>query len=250
MHVTPAGKLAVKSGKFKAFIQCVEEEFPELEPAGDLVELPGDLLIALKLLFPFISEDASRPWSRGVLIKEASAYATNNIVLVQHWLGQPFPFPLFVPHAAVQELLRINEEPVRLQVSGDSITFHYEGERWLKTSLYDASEWPDVSTFFAPVNEPQPFPPDFFKALEDLLPFVDEHGKVYVNDALLTTCPDGQEDSGAAVEMPGMPAGGIYQIKYLRMLSGLADSFDFGAHPKPAVFYGKQLRGVIIGMRG
>lgn len=34
MHLTGAGRLAVKSGKFRAYVECTPEPFPDVTPTG------------------------------------------------------------------------------------------------------------------------------------------------------------------------------------------------------------------------
>ena len=144
LHVTPAGKLSVKSGKFKALVDCIQEDFPEVEPEGTSIELNGGLLAALKLLAPMIADDASRPWARGILFRGQSAFATNNIIIAEYWLGYHFPVEINIPRAAVVELLRIKEEPISMQIAENSATFHFSGNRWLRTQTH-TTQWPDIS---------------------------------------------------------------------------------------------------------
>ena len=74
-------------------------------------------------MLPFIAEDASRPWARGVLFDSQFARATNNIVIVEYWLGSTvFPIPINMPKSAITEVLRIGEEPEKTYVNETNIT--------------------------------------------------------------------------------------------------------------------------------
>src|SRR5690606_18339797 len=145
--LTPAGKLAVRSGPFRAYIETFPDEFPETAPEGDCVDVPPGIVEAVRGLYPFTSDDATRPWAAGVLFHGQSAFATNNIALVEAWLGARMPVTVNVPRYALREVLRIGQEPIRLQVSEQSLTFHYEGDRWLRTQL-NSTAWPDTSPIF------------------------------------------------------------------------------------------------------
>lgn len=246
MNMTPAGRLSIKSGKFKALVNCIEGDFPDVEPEGEVVELSGQLLTAIKVLNPFIAEDASRPWARGILINGSCAFATNNVVLVQYWLGHHFPYIVNIPKPAVQELLRINQEPTHVQLSPSSITFLYEGGRWLRTQTY-STEWPDLNKVLSREASPEPFPDGFFEALEDLAPFTDELERVFFQENRIVTSQDDTE--GATVEVPGLPGTGCYNIKLLRLLEGVAERIDLTAYPAPCIFYGEYLRGAMVGLR-
>src|SRR6266478_2176594 len=93
LHLTQSKRLAIKSGSFVAFIECLpdDKDFPTIVPEGDDISIDGELLVSnLKILAPFIAEDASRIWARGILFRGTSAYATNNVILVEKWLGSNF----------------------------------------------------------------------------------------------------------------------------------------------------------------
>lgn len=245
MHLTDAGKLSVKSGRFKAFIDCTPDEFPDIEPAGEEIELGGEFLRAVKILAPFIAEDASRPWARGILFRGQSAYATNNVVIVEHWLGFNFPVTVNVPKSAITELIRINEEPERIQVTENSITFHFSGERWMRTQTYDLN-WPDVGKVLDRPSNAVAVPENFFEALDDLTHFVGEHEAVIFNEdgSIATSSIEGQ---GASVAVDPIGAVGVYNLAQLKLLSSVAERVDFAA--SPGMFFGDRLRGAIVGMR-
>ena len=247
LHLTASGRLSIKSGRFKALVDCIPEGFPETAPEGEFVELPDGILPALKTLSPFIAEDASRPWARGILLRGSSAYATNNVVLVEYWLKVPFPMALNIPRSAVVELLRIGAEPLRLQVCDDSVTFHFEGGQWLKTQLY-STEWPDLNLVLNLPSNPEPIPVDLWDALEDLRPFTNKLNQVYLSPGKVSTGPDG-DDASATSEVPAVSAVGVFNLDYLLKLKGVAEKVDFTTYPKPCLFFGENLRGAIIGMR-
>lgn len=245
IHVTSAGKLSIKSGRFKAFIDCITEPFPTIEPEGVEVQMTGAFMPAVKLLAPFIAEDASRPWARGILFRGPSAYATNNVVIVEHWLGFNFPVEVNVPKAAVNELLRINEEPERLQVNDNSITFHFSGGRWLRTQTYDLA-WPDLSKVLDRASNPVDAPDGLFEALDSLTHFVGEAGGVLFGDeGLITT--SSTEGNGASVTVDPFGATGVYNLEQLKSLAGIVQRLDFSM--SPGMFFGEGVRGAIAGMR-
>lgn len=247
MHMTPAGRLAIKSGGFKAFIDCVEDgSFPEIEPDGfEIIPEPG-FLEAVKTLAPFIADDASRPWARGILFRGPSAFATNNICLLEYWLGYNFPVEINVPQDAVREIIRIGEDPEKIQVTDTSATFHFSGSRWLRTQLFDLG-WPDLAKVLERESSQQPVPENLFDALEELAPFVEKDGRVYLSPGALSTSTE--EGSGALSEVEGIISDGCFNGKQLALLNGVADSIDLSSYPAPCIFYGDRIRGAIIGMR-
>src|SRR5690606_10768291 len=207
----------------------------------------GALLKALEKLNPFIAEDASRQWARGILFRGSSAFATNNVTLVEYWLGYNFPVEVNIPKPAVQELLRIGEEPTKVQVCENSITFHYASGRWLRTQTY-STQWPDVAKILDRDSTQRPFPEGFFEALADLLPFADNLERVYFLSTRMATTP--VEGLGASVDLVGLPEQGIYNIRQLQLLEAVAETIDLSQYPAPCLFYGDRVRGATVGMRG
>lgn len=246
LNMTPAGRLSIKSGPFKAYVDCIEGDYPEVEPEGELIELDGKMLKALKVLQPFIADDASRPWAMGILLRGPSAFATNNISLIEYWLGYDFPVEVNIPKLAVQELVRIGEEPCRLQICENSVTFHYESGRWLRTQTY-CTQWPDMGKVLNREANPIPFPEGFFTSIQDIAHFTDELERVFFMGSYLTTTPE--EGLGASVELEGLPESGVYHYKQLLLLEGLAKTIDLTQYPAPSLFFGDGLRGAVVGMR-
>lgn len=248
LHVADNGKLVVRSGKLRTTVDCADPgTFPLIDPVGEKIPLHDDFLPALKRLEPFIALDASRPWACGILLRSCSAFATNNIVLVEYWLGFKFPVEVNIPHSAVKELLRVGEKPTHLQMTKNKVVFHFAGGKWISTQLFSV-EWPDVYRILESDSNQKAFVPGFFEAVEAITPFVDEAGRCYFQGDRISTTAAG-DLGGTVYEITGVPEFGCFNVNQLVALEGLALSIDFEAYPRPSIFYGKNLRGVIVGIR-
>jgi DNA polymerase III sliding clamp (beta) subunit (PCNA family) len=248
LSMTANGRLSIKSGKFRAFIDCVKEETPHVLPDGERVEFDGEaMLAALKTIYPFIGDDASRPWCNGVLLRDQSAFATNNVTLVEYWVGMQMPTVVNVPRVAVNEMLRINEAPTHAQVTTNSMTFHYSDGRWIRTQLLDV-QWPDVYKILDADAAPLPIDPQIFDGLETIKPFTDKMGRVFIKNGVLSTHTEPTE--GASYTLDGDHTfEGIYSLEILKLLNGIALTIDWTSYPRPCMFYGERLRGALVGMR-
>ncbi len=195
LHQTETARLVIKSGDFKAYIDTSEEAFPEIKTTGETVNIVVDILDAVKVLAPVMSEDASRPWSRGILFIENSAFVTNNIVLVEHWLQHPMPRPFGLPAMVVKELLRIDEEPEGIKVSPNTVTFYFTGGRTLTSSLLLINNWPDIRLLLQnpPKEKLYDINEDFFEALLDLRPFTKDFRPVWLNGNQISTSHDPED---------------------------------------------------------
>lgn len=245
-------KVQVRSGKFKTVVPCVPlDSVPSSDPAGTLIEPPTSILTALKMLEPFIGTDASRPWSCGVLLAGQSAFATNNLAIVEYWLGVDVP-TVNIPSSAIAEIIRVKEELSALQVSDESITFHYADGRWLKTQLLSLA-WPNiVGVLNQCCTDAQmyPTPPGLADACEKLAKFNDRHDvRCYLRGNDVSTTRKGLEEGGALVELGGIPSRGCYNTHVLATVANSADFIDFTKYPNGTPFFRGRLRGALVGIR-
>lgn len=245
----PNGSLIIQSGAFKTSIKCTTDPFPKLDLTGEIVKLPNGILGVLKRLVPFISEDASRQWSRGIMFRGNSAYATDNLVIVEAWLGYSFPVELNIPKTAVTELLRIGLEPEHLIVSATSCTFVFPNGRWLMTHTY-STEWPDVGRILNKPFNPTPIPEGLFQGVKDISPFCDDLGRIFLSSTKISTSPPAHLDVGAVSEVPGLAVeDGCFHFEALASIEPVASKIDFSSYPAPCLFVGDKLRGAILGIR-
>lgn len=248
LHLTETGRLAIKSGNFKAFIECSDEPFPDIACEGEKIEIQTGLLETLNFLAPIMGTDASRLWSHGILLANQSAYVTNNIILVEKWLGGSISTILGLPAACVKELIRINTEPSAIESNGKTVTFRYADGRWLSSLLLNISQWPDPNKLFQNENKPSPIDASLFEALEKLRPFTGDLNSVWLHaDGTISTSRN--DEQGAHLQLTkckGMR--GRYSADQLLKLKEIATGIDWSSYPKPCIFYGDNLRGLIIGL--
>lgn len=249
LAMTAAGRLSIKSGPFRAYVDCIADDTAFCAmPEGDTLEVDGErMLAALKSVQPFIGDDASRPWSNGVLFKDSSAYATNNVTAIEYWLGSPVPTPINIPRAAIVEMLRINEAPHHMQFTDSSITFHYSNDRWIRSQLF-ATSWPNINKILNVQSNPIPISPKLFEGLDLIRPFVDKMGRVYFNGAGNIRTHE-VEGEGASFDIEGFDHKGIYNIEMLRLLQDRALTIDWSLEPAACMWFGDGIRGALIGMR-
>lgn len=253
LSMTPAGKLAVRSGSFRSYVDCLDnEDAIFVEPEGDSINLGTNFMPGIKALAPLMGIDASRPWAMGIKLQSGSMFATNNVMIAEYWHGATLPVDVVIPSAAVEELLRIDEDPTRVQITDRSISFWFGEQRWLRTSLVESTQWPldRVQQLFNEPSQPQTrLQPELFEAVETLKPFLGETGTLYLSADKVSTSKD--EGEGTSIEVPatGMADMQAYHQKHLALLGQVANTIDWSSYPRPCIFYGNGLRGVIIGQR-
>lgn len=251
LSMTPGGKLSVKSGKFRSLVPCIEDTVEHPQPEGLDIDINGAGLIqAFKILEPIIGDDAARPWQAGVLLKNGCAYATNNVVAVEYWVGSDFGFGTTanIPAQAIREVLRVGEEPTHLQIAENTVTFHYASGRWIRTQLL-STEWPDFQALLNPglqCNHTE-IEPAVWEACERLKKFTDAKmgDAIYFEGGEAFTHRDREQGSSYLCESVRWT--GIYNRVMLSLIQPLATTADFTTWPKPAFFFGDRLRGAIVG---
>lgn len=200
--------------------------------------MPGDwLLAAAKALRPFVGDDATRRWACGIHIVDGYAYATNNVILARTKapdLGEPVTIPIH----ALDEVVRINEEPTEIIVGESALGIAW-GNRWMRTKQI-ADPWPDVAGMFKP-GTPHELPPGIRAEVERLLPFCPDP-----DFPVIRLRPDGiSTDEGAMsaiVEGYDFPEIKFHGKMLLAML-GAATHADFTK--SPALWWGDDVEGII-----
>lgn len=249
LTLTDKGRLRITNGAYRVFIDCLEEETPHVQPEGDTVRIDGAAWRrAFENLLPFVGNDASRPWTNGILLHAQSAFATNNVIVSQFWIGIPLPLTLNIPSDAVRELLRIGEDPTHVQVTDRSITFHFDNGKWIRTGLFETN-WPELTKILDVPNNPVEIKPEFFAGLEAIKPFLNKQNEVYFRNGKLHTSHDDSDQAGASYELVDFPHVGCYALPMLELLNGTARSIDFSTYPGPCLWFGDFIRGAIIGRR-
>lgn len=254
LTMTPNGRLSVKSGSKRFLIDChPDESTPHAKPHGEFVHQLADGQVfyeALETIAPFIGNDASRPWSNGVLLENNQMFATNNIILTNIWHGQVFPHRICIPAKAVKEVLRVKQAPISLQLSSTTITFHFPDGRWIFTQLIPTDGWPDIGRVLDKqvTQPPTQVDPALFDALRTIKPFVNKMSAVYMGEGRITTTL--ADESGATVDLASVTHTGVFGLEMLLLLEGVAQNIDWAAYPSACLWFGKKLRGAIIGQRG
>lgn len=242
------GKLTVKKGKLKATLSILPETtYPVIADFdGVPAEINGDIIPALRKLLPFISTDASRPWSNTVLVWEGHGYATNNVVVLRSEI--PISSIVVLPVYLVAEMVRIGEEPISIKTSKNGVTVEYKTFRIKGIQILD--QWPTMlmklRDTMATAN-----PPVVMEGLFDLVSklkpfFPDEKLPVIVFSEEGIGTRDGIRS--ARIEVDGLPSG-LYRYESLLSVLEIATHVDFAAYPKAVPFRGDGIEGLLTGMR-
>jgi len=242
LKVTEAGNLVIKKGAFRAVLPLAkQEDFPSMEKIMGKQYSAENILPVLRNLRPFISQDASRVWSCGVLLSGGTATATNNVVLVQSPCA--VQERINIPVYAVDELLRINIEPVSMTVGSRAVMFEFPDSAWMTAQLFEEN-WPDVDSMF--VDTDVAIPAGVKEAVERVLPFCPDkkHPVINFNKEGVGT---NAGDMSALQAMEGLSEAS-FRAEPLLLVLNVATHMDFSQYPSPCPFKGDGIKGIIAGV--
>jgi len=249
LAVTDGGKMSIKKGSFKAYLSTLPaENFPMDEKKGEPQKVPDTFLLALKSLRPFVSKDASRPWSMGIKFSGCFCFATNNIVLARLPIDWTAP-DIVLPAVAINALIEMRELPSTMYVEEGSATFEYNDGSWLKTRTTTA-EWPNVEAMLEKfLFDLDPVPEGLLAALRKVKKFCTN-----VKFPQVTLSEEGvsSDDGGGDIaSVEGLKLHkSLFNADMLELVLESATHVDFSGYPSACTFSGADnLVGLFIGVK-
>lgn len=233
--------------KFKAKLPCLDHEVKLLQ-RPDNTKSDGKLPIEpFRKLLPFVSKDASRPWSIGILLKDGYGYATNNVIVTRapiEYTGQQINLPSY----CVEEILALRDLTCDVQFANNGLYLMPEGTTtWIHTRSLDLN-WPDIERFFTDGEIPEFDGAAVLRDIVKVRGFVpdDEHPVIVLDGGVVTTL-DG--NSSATIEGHNFPGKSLWMYDPLRMVLEQATRLDLAQYPKPCPWSGNGLEGAVVGTR-
>jgi len=247
-QVSPVA-LSVKSGMFKAFVECAEVGQIKISPPDENVAVIDDRIKdAFSILAPIATEGATNAAYASVLLRAGSAVATNGYLLTEVWHGIDLPpVQMALPKQAVSAVVKSGKPLKGFGFSNSSVTFWFEDESFIKTQLF-GEQYPSYETLFECENlNPWPVPDEFFKAVKAIKNFT-EMGMVYFKEGKLAS--DEVEFEASTYTIEGLPEGMGFNSKYLLMVEKVFDKVHFETvdGSDRALFFGENTRGVVAGL--
>ena len=238
--------LAVSSGVFRALVPCVApDEVPILPPDPQCAVIDDRIKEALAAVAGLATEGAPNATYAAVLLQANTAVATNGAALLEAWHGIDLPPGMMLPKAAASAIAKSSKTLTGFGYSPSSATFYFEGGAFIKTQLY-GERYPN----YAPLLEMPdlnlwPIPEDFYRGVRAIESF-SPNGHVFFEDGAVQSKMHKEEASTYRIE--GLPERMGFSVKLLLAVEHAFKKAHFAAEVNKVVFYGDNVRGVIMGL--
>lgn len=237
--------LRFKNGPLAIRVRKITEGFQNHEriaiPKSAAGQKTKNLHAALKRVQPFMSSDASRPWSVSVLLKDGYAWATNNLALVRSPID--LNLEMQIPAPTVDFLCSLPD--LSHYHIDDQRRIIFMSGRTLMRSPQTSAPWPDLDKFFAKMP----------KKLEEIPPSMSVATRTVgkLADRFVSLSKKQVEARETALEsdyeVDFAKGTGKYSAKLLTLILEHATHADFSFYPDPIFFRGELLEGTAVGMR-
>lgn len=235
--ITLTGKnLIIKRGNFRAQLPYSTDYLPEDAPAGKFQKIKGNMMEEINMLYPFISDDASRGWSQSLMIKKGFMYATNNIIVarVQTKLKN-----CILPVQLLSVMVRVKKEPTKLLVHSGAITVIYDDDTWICSAVSN-EPWPAVDVVFDSLKfkKIRKIPSAFREGIETSAAFCDDDTVVVKDNNIVTNTSTVKE-----VDSPDC----AFSCSNMKKILTTFTHADFSVYPEPMPIKGDGIEGAFVG---
>lgn len=240
--INDESSITIKSGKFKAHIDCVNPEtMPYFFADNKIANLTNSIKEGFKAALIVADESSDRPFAKGALLQGDTIACTDGVRLIEYWHGVDLPPGMVIPVKAMRAVISHSSNLTGFGFSNNSVTFHFEDESFIRSGLLDC-KYPDYERLFATDAVFNPLPLDFIKAIETILPFSNEN-IIYLEEDKITT--DKLNKKATVFEVEPLPNNKCYNGAFILQLKAYLDRVAF-ANDK-LYFFGENCRGIIMG---
>ena len=243
-----SGKLSIKSGKFRAYVECVAADmFPSITPDPNIAAIGPDIAAGLSAVLPLLVDNppTARAFTGAALLQANSIIGTNGAVLLEYWHGVDLPPNILIPKEAAALISKRDKELIGFGFSHSSATFHYKDGSFIKTQLIE-QKYPNTNIFFDGVGDTMDIPDNLFDSISKIKDFASAN-RIHFKEGCLSTSM--QDDDGAIYEISGLPTGFCLNYQYMEMVKDYFKKAWFSEDKVKVNFFGGPCRGVIVGIK-
>jgi hypothetical protein len=244
--------IAIRSGLFHGSINTLSLDkwaYPGVEDAV-WQSIPGDLMMVLKQLRPFVSDNAMQKWATCVALENSWAYATNNVALAGAYCTGLDCMAL-LPVWAVDFVLARTEGLTRWAWASNYVAFQWDNGAWMRASLV-VGQFPEraAAMIREAVKEKttQKIDDDYRQAFVDVAEMAEDTIMIY-QDRIVAKFKQAEVIANIQNKVPPEVECSIWGASFLLPAIMIADSWAPDSWPKPAPFKGRIVSGYVVGRR-
>lgn len=215
-----------------------------LRPIGKWKPQPASMMPAFRALASFQAKDFTREWACGITIRNGKTYATDNQIFGV-WEGGGDDIDATFMSWLVNYLIRFKEEPAGYIIEDNWIGFRFEDDTEVRSARLERELTEDAVAVGDSISRRGlPIPFGWFESVSYVsqLPRCDT----------LTIAPDfmsAKTDEGSRTREIKSPCSKetAWDPKLMKRIAHVATHIDLDAWPKPAPWYGRNVRGIIAG---
>jgi hypothetical protein len=245
--------ITVRAGRYHGTINTLAPE-AWIQPGVDEAEwkkLPPRLLLVLRALRPFVSDNAMQPWADCIALENNWSYATNNIALA----GAPCPglgkIMALLPSWAVDFILTREEGITDWAWTANYVAFRWQNNAWLRSTLV-IGQFPERAAELvrSSLDEKpsQEISDDFRKAFNSVAHMAEDTIELYA-DKIVARFKQAEVIAEIECEVPDGCKCSIWGATYLVPAINAATHWQPSLWPKPVPFKGDMVSGYVVGRR-
>lgn len=243
--------VTVKAGRLRGKIKTIDpKDWPYETVNEERSPVPPDLMKGLRLLRPFISDNATRPWALCVRAVNDTLYATNNVTAAAIPGIELDDIDVLIPNWAIDFVLA-REGVTHWSHDKAHVGFHWSNGAWMSTRLIDGTGFPE--TIEDVINKAgyatHKLTDDWKDAFNEITSLID--GQIVLREDKMvgrskSEAMDVEVEAFSVVPKDGESG---WSVEYLSSVVACASHFNPDTYPAPSPFRGDGIIGVIIGRR-
>lgn len=240
-----ANQLAVRSGDFKAIIDCCSpSEINIPAPDNNIAKINNEVKDAIASVMVLANEDAPNAAYAGVLLQAGSTVATNGHALLEAWHGVDLPAGLLLPKPFCAAVGRSGKDATGFGYSPSSVTFHFDDGSFVKTQLYN-ERFPEYKHLFNRARELWPIPLKLMEAIRAVESF-SKNGIIYFDNDVVSSRE--LQSEATTFKIVGLPVGLAFNAKLLIQMEHAIRNIAFNLENNETFFSADNIRGCLKGL--
>jgi hypothetical protein len=240
-------QLSVRSDRFSALVPCIKAEMID-QVRGDgpnIYPLGNSFKNAAEMAGAYCTDGATTVVGAAILTQQWSLMGSNGTSgFIEALTGWEMPSGLVIPKSFVNAAAKINMDISGFSFSEGSFTLYFENGAWLKTQLYQES-YPKIERASDFMNNATPvaIPAELWTAIAAVAPHSPNKQLFFANNQVRS---HPTKIEGAQHECDGLPFVCALSLKVLLPVRDMMVKADWTTHNDMVVFYGDQVRGLLM----